>query len=255
MTNSVTCRYAGDRDETLVEYLYGEMDAAARTAFEAHLSACFLCAEELHGLRGVRRHLAAWAPPESGVAFEHAPAASAGMWARVQAMPAWAQAAAAILCIGVGLGAANLQLQYGPEGLSVRTGWLAPAAVRSESSAPAREVWRIELTALEQELRAEIARSAVSQTTVAAAPAADASGGSEVVLRQIRNLIGQSEQRQERELALRLGDLMKDVEAQRRADLSRIDRSIGLVQNSTGLEVMRQREMLNTLAVRVSQRP
>jgi hypothetical protein len=68
-------------------------------------------------------------------------------------------------------------------------------------------------------------------------------------------MIAQSEQRQQRELALRIGDVVNDVQVQRRADLSKIDRSIGLIQNSTGMEVLRQREMLNSLAVRVSQRP
>ena len=72
------------------------------------------------------------------------------------------------------------------------------------------------------------------------------------MLKQVRALIANSERRQQLELALRVGDVINDVQAQRRADLLKIDRSIGLIQNSTGMEVLRQREMLNSLAVRVS---
>ena len=74
----------------------------------------------------------------------------------------------------------------------------------------------------------------------------------DAVLKQVRALIASSERRQQLELALRVGDVISDVQAQRRADLLKIDRSIGLMQNSTGMEVLRQREMLNSLAVRVS---
>jgi hypothetical protein len=71
-------------------------------------------------------------------------------------------------------------------------------------------------------------------------------------MKQVRTLIARSEQRQQRELALRLGDALNDVQAQRRADLARIDRTIGVIQNSTGMDLLRQREAINTLAVRVS---
>ena len=49
-----TCTYPTDRDETLVAYLYDDIDAAARTAFEAHLSSCTACRDELESLQGVR---------------------------------------------------------------------------------------------------------------------------------------------------------------------------------------------------------
>jgi hypothetical protein len=77
---------------------------------------------------------------------------------------------------------------------------------------------------------------------------------------RVRGLIDESEQRQRRELALRLADMLRDVQFQRRDDLEKIDRSLGVIQanlgmmQSTGVEVMRQRQMLNDLAVRVSQR-
>ena len=45
---------------------------------------------------------------------------------------------------------------------------------------------------------------------------------------------------------------MRDVDTQRRADLLKIDRSLGLIQNTAGVEVLKQRELLNYL-VRASQ--
>src|SRR4030095_2360604 len=59
-----TCTYPNDRGEALVAYLYDDIDAAARSAFEAHLSSCTTCRHELDSLQGVRQQLAAWAPPE-----------------------------------------------------------------------------------------------------------------------------------------------------------------------------------------------
>jgi hypothetical protein len=106
--------------------------------------------------------------------------------------------------------------------------------------------WRAEIVAVEEKLRSEM-HQALDRPTP---PTSD----TELLLQKMKTLIAQSEQRQQRELALRVGDLRNDVHAQRLADLSRIDRSIGVVQSSTGMEVLRQREMLNTLAVRVSQR-
>jgi hypothetical protein len=136
----------------------------------------------------------------------------------------------------------------------VATGWLTaderPAAPveAAPAGAAAAEPWRSELTALEERLRGEI-RPQPASTTAGADPS---SADNEALIRRIRALIAQSEQRQQRELALRIGDAMTDMQSQRRADLSRIDRTIGLIQNNTGMEVLRQREMLNSLAVRVS---
>ena len=45
-------------------------------------------------------------------------------------MPAWAQLAAASLVVGVAAGISGLDVQYGKDGLSVRTGWNRPADSR-----------------------------------------------------------------------------------------------------------------------------
>lgn len=260
------------REEALVAHLYDEGDdPVGRVAFESHLATCRVCRDELDGLRLVRSELTAWAPPEPQPDLPaHADAsaiihrlASASTPARtgLTGLPWWLQTAAAVLCVGVGLGAANLRVHSGQNGLTVRTGWLqfddgitqpAPDAAAAETAATADSpAWRHALVALEQDLRAEIKQASL------APPSPGPTGDRDAVSRQVRGLVAESERRQQRELALRIADLTNDLHAQRIADLSKIDRSLGLIQNSTGIEVLRQREMINSLAYRVSgqQRP
>jgi len=91
------------------------------------------------------------------------------------------------------------------------------------------------------------------KTIAAQAPRAMSSGDAET-LRRARALVDESEKRQQAELALRVAQVLHDVNMQRQADLSKIDRSLGLIQTSTGVEILKQRENINYL-MRVSQRP
>jgi hypothetical protein len=163
--------------------------------------------------------------------------------------------AAALLFLGVSAGIANLDVRYDANGLSVRTGWSRPpAAVRAAAQpAPAPIVnqmnpvnfaKRDEVAALEQQLRSEIRAVSAAQR----ASAADTE-----TLRRVRALIDESEKREQRELALRVAQVLRDVNAQRQADLSKIDHNLGLIQNTTGVEILKQREAVNYL-LRVSQR-
>jgi hypothetical protein len=259
MTTTFNCTFIGDRDAALVDYLYGEGSFDERGAFEAHVEQCRVCRTEIEALGGVRRVLKGWMPPEPRRALESievggprlvasSPGAS---WEGLRTMPFWAQAAAAVLCVGVATGAANVRVAFRPDGVSVSTGWLrseAPA-VPPASTQSADAPWRAELAALDRALRAEIETRSGTVPAVVRTPV---ESGDDSLVRQVRSLIAQSEQRQQRELALRIGDALNDLQVQRRADLAKIDRTIGLVQNSTGMEVMRQRDMLNSLAVRVS---
>jgi hypothetical protein len=72
-------------------------------------------------------------------------------------------------------------------------------------------------------------------------------------MRRVRAILDEGEKRQQRELALRVSELLRDVNAQRQADLVRIDRSLGVVENNLGVEVLKQRERVNYL-LRVNQR-
>src|SRR4051794_33012806 len=90
-----TCQFQGDRDETLIAFLYEDIDAAERTTFEAHLRQCAPCRSELTSLGGVRERLAQWTPPTYGGIDRQAPGAARSTWWRD--VPAWAQVAAALL--------------------------------------------------------------------------------------------------------------------------------------------------------------
>ena len=266
MTETV-CAYGGDRDETLVAYLYGDSAPVERAAFESHLSTCSTCRDELEALGGVRRQLSRWAPPEMrtlGNAMR--PASDAGStWSTLtpgtpgaapsrtwwDEVPAWAQVAAAVLVLGAAAGAANLNMHYGQDGFSVQTGWIRPAPARSETAASAasQAPWRADLTRLDQQLRADL-RPVSAQ--VSAEPVAGAGTRDADLLRRVRALINDSEKRQQTELALRVGQVSHDVQIQRAADLNLIERNLRGIQSTTGYAVAQQNQTINSL-VRVSQ--
>jgi hypothetical protein len=259
--NETFCNYSGKRDEMVVAYLYGEMDSDERVVFDRHLVACAPCRAELVDLRDVRSELARWASPElSGhvpfnVEIPRQPIAVA----RPRSIPVWAQAIAASLLLGVAAGVANLDVSYSQAaGLSVRTGWrhpveatsspapTVPASVQESASAAP---WKADLASLERDLRRALDQRPVA-TTIAAS-----NSGDEVLLRRVRQLVQDSERRQESEVALRVAEAVREFQMQRQADLVKIDRTLGLMQNRTGLEVMRTQRQMNSLAQQVSQRP
>jgi hypothetical protein len=278
------CEYPGDRDQAIVSYLYdaAAVDPIERASFDAHLSICEQCRAEVADLRGVRAQLSRWTPPgfarafadqrDSGDRDARGALARGGVWATLREIPAWAQVAAALLFLGVAAGLANLDVRYGRDGLIVRTGWSRPASAPANPANPTPSAstasfgsadtapWRADVAALGKQLRGEIQ---AAQNAMRAAPAAvgtpgahDAQGTTTLsadTLRRIRSLIDESEHRQQQELALRVADVMRDVNAQRQADLVKIDRSLGFIQTNTGVEVAKQRELLNYL-VRVSQK-
>ena len=111
-----------DSKDLLIGFLYGELDAADRRTFQAHLTSCADCREELAGLRATRGQIASWTPPEPDFGFRIVRGAAAPPPApRFRISPAWGLAAAAVLVMGVAAGIANLDVSYG--GLVVRTGW------------------------------------------------------------------------------------------------------------------------------------
>jgi len=286
---TLLCGYTGDRDEALVTYLYddGDADSGERALFAAHVNSCARCRDDLDALRGVRTQLARWTPPEPHFAAADRPSAvrSAQWWRQI---PAWAQVAAALLFLGVSAGIANLDVRYDQSGLSVRTGWRQPpvretrpggqgplnvspgaagvvqgspmtqgSAVAPAAAGATSAPWRADLAALERQLRTEL-RSV--QTSAAAAspqgqPARTTAGDAEVI-RRVRALLDESEKRQQSELALRVAEVVREVNAQRQADLVKIDRTLGTVQNNLGVEVLKNRQQLNqmNLLYRASQR-
>ena len=74
------------------------------------------------------------------------------------------------------------------------------------------------------------------------------------MLARVTALLEESEQRQQRELALRTAQVVRDFDSQRQVDLAQIQRNLGQIEGLTGAEVREQREMLNYL-MRVSEQP
>jgi hypothetical protein len=263
------CTYTG-RDDLLVAYLYDDIEPAQRAVFEGHLAGCGYCSRELAQLRGVRATLSVWTPPEpvrAARAIDEPRATSHELRATSQEprttswwhdVPVWAQVAAAMLVFGVSAGIANIEVHHDAAGWTMRTGWSKPAATASREAAPpvaaqtsvavgSPPAWSAELSALEQRLRSEF--HAVPPRAVPAT----ASSSDVELQRRVRSILEESERRQERELALRVAEVMKDVNAQRQADLVKIDRSLGFIQSSTYGEQMKQREVVNYL-LKVSQK-
>ena len=253
MSQTLICGDPG----ALVAYLYDECDADERRAIGAHVLVCDGCAEELASLGATRTQLAAWRPPDAQLGFRvvsEAPFRRSRWWK--QPLPAWAQAAAAALIFGAGvtLGALRGTAPRAATESQARSAQARTAqtnTVQVNTAAPVAAsvaaVSQKDLSALEQRLRADM-----SQTRNTSGPVAAGTDDAQL-LERVRAMIQDSEQRQQRELALRTAEVVRDFDAQRRVDLARIERTLGQMDGTTGVEVEQQRQMLNYL-MRVSQR-
>ena len=239
----------------LAAYLYGESDAAERAAVEAHLAICAACASELASLGATRSALASWAPPETELGFRivsdraaHATPATvlrpARWWQRP--LPAWAQAAAAIVIFAAG---AVLGMRAGTADTVVTP---APVVASAPQAAPTPStVSAQDLAALEQRLRREMS----ALRTASTAHPGPAGASDEQILGRVRALLEESERRQEQQMAVRLSQVLRDVDVQRRMDLARIEQTFGRMEGLTGAELLQQREAINYLRRVSTQRP
>lgn len=246
-----------DDKQTLIAYLYDELDAAARSRVDAHLLVCTRCAAEVRALGHVRAGLAEWTPPDAELGFavvrksdqqDRANVLRPAAW--WQTVPTWARAAAAVLVLAAAASIANLQVHSGPDGFTVSTGWMAPApsasfdraAAERPADGPPADEWRTALIALEQQLRREMQSSRPQDAVRAGAAAAD-----ESTMRRVQQLLAASEERQNRQLALRFTQFAREMDMMRRADFQRITRGFGQFDE----QMFRQQQMLNNV-IRVS---
>ncbi|MEO5823210.1 MAG: hypothetical protein ABIT71_22120, partial [Vicinamibacteraceae bacterium] len=230
----------------------------SRDDLEAHVRACATCLAEFEALGGVRAQLAAWTAPDVALGFEvirsgaRAPLGwreTFNAWSArsVRALPA---AAAAIIVLGGAAALARLDVHYDQSGLSVRTGWghAAPASGPSSNDAAAL---RQELASL----RGDIARlgqgqaatvtatstplggdpsgptspTLVSTGTVAGGSTNPAQGAA--LLRSFRQALDESELRQQQNLQLRIGEITREFDLQRRRDLVQVEQGFGRFEN------------------------
>ncbi len=233
----------------LAGYLYDECDAAERAVIETHLALCVSCVAELAALGATRTALASWTPPEMALGFRitstrdtaeqnagRATVLTPPQWWR-RPLPAWAQAAAAVLIFaagaGMGMRTASRVEPASPGGRDS----LVPAVATVSAS---------DLAALERRLRGEMQTPRVLDQPLPQPAAAS----EEAVVQRLRALLAESEQRQERELALRLTQVVRDLDAQRLMDLRRIERTFGQMEGVTRPELAEQRQMINYLIQR-----
>ena len=237
-------RFQCGDNSLLVAYMYEECETEERAVIAAHLAVCGACAAEIAALESTRVQVAAWIPPETDLGFvitrpATPPAQARTSWWFARPMPGWLQAAAAVLIFGTGLSLGILR-GTSPDPSS-------KAAVRSSSAASA--VSNADLQALEHRLRQEIAQVRAAGSSSTAGPMSASEGQ---MMARVRTLIDQSEQRQQRELALRTADIMRDFDSQRNVDMAQIQRNFGQMEGVTSAEVREQRQLLNYL-MRVSQ--
>ena len=239
--------------EALVSYLYDECEPAQRAAMAAHLDACAVCAGEVAALTATRRDLAGWAPPDIALGFQitrtvasdtpparvlrpetPAPSGVEGWWSRP--LPAWAQAAAALLVFGAGLaiGARNADVQ--PQSAPAEQS--AAAERTSVETADATLAREVEL------LRAELASVKRASTVSSPAPRTDA-----LSMEQVRELVETSARDQRIEFTARFAELARNVEVGRTGDRQVTAATINRLQAQAAAEALRQQRDIEALAV------
>lgn len=235
-----------DRQEQLIGFLYGELDPSESHAFEQHLFTCAECRVELDGLRATRGQIAAWTPPEPDLDFQivRGPVPARSAQPRFRISPAWGLAAAAILVMAIGAAIANLEIHVGSDGLVVRTGWnRTPAAETAANGGGARLVdWKQQSQQLDQRLRA-IEQTAAGNRAGSVQNASASDMTDQQVLQRVREMLAQSETRQQRLLAARLTDVSRDFDLKRRTDLMAVDQALVRLQNTSGAEVRQWRDI------------
>lgn len=243
--------------EQLVGYLYGELSAADRETFEAHIDGCEGCRQEVAELLHTRQHLASWSPPEPEFNFTVVQSARTAVAPKrwLAFVPQWGLAAAAALIVLAGAAAiANLEVQYGQDGsLVVRTGWSArpdsnpPGVPASEPVGPTgpvvatSEQLKGQFEALERRL-AELEQRQTTQSGVLAA-----SGRPGITAPELRKILAESEARQQTELNLRIGQVWNDFSAARASDFARVQQTLGQAQGLTNVQLKQLREANDSL--------
>lgn len=245
---------------SLAAFVYDECEPREREVIAAHVALCRICAEEIASLTATRATLTAWRPPDVALGFRITRADAAGLspeqpgeatvlrparWWR-QPLPAWAQAAAAaaIFASGLAVGAARTDSAAALPTPITRTAPAAtvPTGVAEPPTTVTDAVSARDLAEVERRLRADIAQLQLA-TARAQMVRRGEPGDGENVMGQVRALVAESEQRQRRELALRTAEVVRDFDAQRRVDMTQVQRSMGQLQIVAGAAARDQEQM------------
>lgn len=231
--------HIADDQDALLDYLYEEGDPSERLRIARHLQDCAACSVAVLELQSVRGMLADWTPPPVKLGFRIVQ--DAPWWKPAGRFPLWAQAAAAVFLFAAGMAVSQVDVRYGDGALTVRarsaaeplsTASTVPVTARQDNIALAPETSsNPDFSALEQQLRNDLnGRSDAND-----------------ILRRVRAMIDQSEAKQQRQLAMRLTDVVRDFDTQRRADLMQVQQNFGQLEGQTGQELAHNRELFNYL--------
>lgn len=241
--------------ELLISYVYDELEGEERKAYQHHLASCLACREEVQGLRSTRGHLVEWAPPR-GTLDVRIPGAPPVRGPRAWSSPLWGLAAAAALVVAAATTMSNLEITTDHGGVTIRTAGVPVAP-------PADDGTRDTLAALQQrlqELEALVSeRAAPGALTAAAAPAPESAVVGRALeeaelLRRVRQLIGESETRQQQQFAGRLVQVVRQMQAEHSLDLIRLEQALNQHQGAWSDELFRQREEMKHMYRLVNQR-
>ena len=261
-------RWCGNTD-VLMSYLYEEGDGVERQGFGVHLQHCAECAREVREFTALRAGLAQWTPPDTVLDFRivrEEPRRWWRSWFALPVLPGWAQLGAAAMLVGVAVGISGLEIRYDNQGVTVRTGWqreAVPAVAPGPAATQAAVVpastdaapWRADLSAVEERLRRELQQQSVSAgTTTQLASTGGNAMSDEAFLARVHELIAASESRQSREMALRMAQVVRDVDTQRRTDMVRLADGMGVIEGRAVSAVAQQRQMIDYLMRVSSQR-
>jgi hypothetical protein len=260
--------------ELLVAYLYEDLSGPERAGFEAHVRDCAECRDDLKALGAVRVDLAAWTPPQGDLGFRVVRGASETGHVLRMPVPSWRAwwtpaaglAAAAVLVLAAASAIARVEVHRGPDGVTIRTGWSDVATTGSSAGLgavvaagqdtrlpagpPVNAAFVAELerrlTALESGSSRE---SGLRNVSALSARTSDAE-----IIRRVRELLAQSEIKQQGELALRISQVIRDVDAQRAADLARIQRGLGRIDATVAEEAASHRDLTNFILASAKQK-
>jgi anti-sigma factor RsiW len=217
-----------DNHDALLDYLYEEGDPTERLTIAKHLQECAACAVAVLEFQNVRGMLSDWTPPTADLGFRIVQDSGPATHHEKLTAPrsrALFQAAAALLLFVSGMAVSQLHVEYRDGAVTVRTRSAAPAApaasIRNASITLPPQSPSVDANEIERDLRARLE----AQNTSAA--------DTERLLQRVRTMIDQSEQRQQRALALRLSQVAREVDTQHQADLLQIQQDFGKQQDAT----------------------
>ena len=238
--------HIADNHDALLDYLYEEGDPAERLKIAKHLQECAACSVAVLEFQNVRGMLRYWTPPGSALGFRvvqdgafsptsvasPTPGAAVDQGARSGAWLAWlpaphlreyrgARRRLRSCCSLRGMAVSQVTVDY-EDGRVVVSGRSARPAVNTRASS----------ITLPPQAASDVT-SPNPGVTPQPVPADRYPVDTEVLLQRVRSMIDQSEQRQQRELALRLSQVTREVDTQHQADLLRIQQDFGHQQEAT----------------------